>query len=75
MSCPACGLGNQVELSAEMIIHLMGPQNVDSPGVWVFPKLLVCLDCGFSGFNVLEPELGLLAGRPPAGERLARAAG
>jgi hypothetical protein len=61
MSCPLCGSGNEAELAAEMIIHFSGLKNLDNPGVWVFPKLLVCLNCGFSQFIVPEPELVLLA--------------
>jgi hypothetical protein len=30
-----------------MIVHLSGRENRDNPGVWVFSKLSICLDCGF----------------------------
>jgi len=62
MSCQSCRLGNQVELSAEMMLHLGGLKNLDNSGVWLFPKVLVCLDCGSARFTVLESELALLAG-------------
>jgi hypothetical protein len=61
MSCLLCGSGNQAELTAEMLIHFSGLKNLDKPGVWVFPKLLVCLDCGFSYFTVAERELASIA--------------
>ena len=61
MSCPECASSNQSEFPTEMMIHLLGLKNVDNPGVWVFPKLLVCLDCGFARFTVQRPELALLA--------------
>ena len=61
MSCPSCGSENNAEFAAEMIIHFRGLENVDEPGVWVFPKLLVCLDCGFSQLTVPKSELALLA--------------
>src|SRR5437879_2772267 len=54
MSCLLCGSGNQAELTAEMIIHFSGLKNLVKPGVWVFPTLLVCLDCGCSHFTVPE---------------------
>jgi len=46
-----------------MVIHFSfsGSKNLDKPGVWVFPKVLVCLDCGLSQFTVPESELALLA--------------
>jgi len=50
MSCLSCASGNQGGFGAEINIHFLGPQNIDRPGVWAFPKLLICLDCGFSRF-------------------------
>jgi hypothetical protein len=44
-----------------MTIHFSGLKNLDNLGVFVFPMLLVCLDCGFSRFTVPETELALLA--------------
>ena len=62
MQCLLCGSGNASEFPAEMIIHFSYPKNLKSPGVWAFPKILVCVDCGFSQFMVPESELRLLAG-------------
>ena len=64
MSCLLCGSGNQAELTAEMLIHFSGLKNLDKSGVWVFPKLLVCLDCGCSHFTVPERELTSIARTP-----------
>ena len=61
MSCLLCGSGNQAELTAEMLIHFSGLKNLDKPGVWAFPKLFVCLDCGYSRFTVPERELASIA--------------
>ncbi len=61
MSCQLCGSGNEVELDAEMIIHFSGPKNLDKPGVWVFPNVLVCLDCGCSRFTVPARQLASIA--------------
>jgi hypothetical protein len=61
MSCLSCGSGNQTELSAETVIHFSGLKNLDKCGVWVFPKLWVCLDCGFSHFIVPGRELSSIA--------------
>ena len=61
MCCLLCGSGNQAELTAEMVVHFSGLKNLDKPGVWVFPKLSVCLDCGFSYFTVPERELASIA--------------
>ena len=61
MFCLICGSGNQTELTAEMLIHFSGLKNLNKPAVWVFPRLLVCLDCGFSHFTVPERELASIA--------------
>jgi hypothetical protein len=74
MSCPICGLGNQVEFSAEMIVHLGGLKHLDKSGVLLFPNLLVCVSCGFSRFTVSKAELELLVSDSPNSERVRMAA-
>jgi hypothetical protein len=36
----------QAEFASEMIFHFAGLRNVDKPGVLLFSKFSVCLDCG-----------------------------
>jgi predicted nucleic-acid-binding Zn-ribbon protein len=61
MFCPKCAYGNRVEFSAEINIHFSGLRNLDRPSVLVFPKVLVCLNCGFAEFTIPEKELPHLA--------------
>jgi hypothetical protein len=58
--CKACGSINQDKFIAEMAIRSPGLKNIDKPTVWVFPELIVCLDCGMAEFVVPEAELRLL---------------
>jgi hypothetical protein len=70
MFCVMCGSGNQMKFLAEVLVHFAGLKNLDKPGVFLFPDLLVCLDCGSSQFSVPpEKELALLASRAPISER------
>jgi hypothetical protein len=73
MPCALCTSGNQAEFIAEINIHLGGLKNIDNPGVLAFPRLLVCLDCGFTHFTAAEAQLALLARCSPSGEGPARA--
>jgi hypothetical protein len=57
MSCKSCKSQNQRNLSAEVAIHFPGLKGLDKPIVWVFPKVLVCLDCRFTEFGIPETEL------------------
>jgi hypothetical protein len=57
MPCNSCGSANQKKFSAEMGIHFLGLKNIDKPVVWVFPEIVVCLDCGMAEFVVPEAEL------------------
>jgi hypothetical protein len=43
-----------------MSIHFPGLKNVNKLTAWVFPEVLVCLDCGVSEFTVPETELRVL---------------
>jgi hypothetical protein len=68
MSCALCESSNEREFSAEICIHVELPGNLDRPGVLVFPKLVVCLDCGSSRFTIPETELALLSLGTATGE-------
>lgn len=59
-ACPSCGAVNQNRFPTEMAIHFPGLKNVNKPTVWVFPEVLVCLDCGVAEFTVPETELRVL---------------
>ena len=57
MSCPSCASVNQRDFSTEMMVHFSGLENLDKPAVLSFPRVLVCLDCGFSQFMLPGMEL------------------
>jgi hypothetical protein len=61
MSCKSCKSENQSIFNGEIAIHFPGLKGLDKPIVWVFPKLVVCLDCGFTEFAIPEKELRQLA--------------
>jgi hypothetical protein len=48
-------------------------RGLDKPIVWLFPKLAVCLECGFTQFTVPERELSVLVrGTAVEGEEIIR---
>jgi hypothetical protein len=57
MQCPLCASGNQKKFPAEVNIHFSSLGNAGKPAVFVFPRLLVCLDCGSSLFTTPASEL------------------
>ena len=61
MCCALCGSENQTHFAAEIMIHFSGAKHLANPGVLLFPRLLVCLDCGVSQLTLTEGELGLLS--------------
>jgi hypothetical protein len=60
MVCKRCDSDNQSTLNGEVAIHYPGLKGLDKPISWVFPKILVCLDCGFTEFTVPEKDLSVL---------------
>jgi hypothetical protein len=60
MLCKSCQSQNGREFNGEIAIHSSGLKGLNKPIVWVFPKLLVCLDCGFTEFAIPETELCVL---------------
>jgi hypothetical protein len=61
MPCKSCQSSNLCNFNAEINIHFPGLDGLTKPTVWVFPKLLVCLDCGLTEFLVPTDELLRLA--------------
>jgi hypothetical protein len=61
MPCKSCGSVNLKNFIGEMGIRSPGLKGLDKPVVWVFPELIICLDCGTAEFVVPEAELGELA--------------
>jgi hypothetical protein len=65
MKCKSCSSENQRKFSSEIIVHFAGLKNLDTPPVFVFPKLVVCLDCGFTEFAMPEAEVRQLGEGAP----------
>lgn len=60
VTCKVCGSDQQSKFDAEIAIHFPGLKGLSKPHVWVFPELLVCLNCGKSEFTIPEDQLRLL---------------
>jgi|SwirhirootsSR3_FD_contig_31_11097189_length_535_multi_8_in_0_out_0_1 hypothetical protein len=60
MSCKRCGADERKNFNGELAIHFPGMDGIDKPIVWVFPKLLVCLCCGFGEFVVPDEQVAQL---------------
>jgi hypothetical protein len=61
MPCKSCGSVNRKKFTAEIGIHFSELKDIDKPVVWVFPEVVVCLDCGIAEFAVPEHESRQLA--------------
>jgi hypothetical protein len=57
MRCQSCQSTRQVELPGELAVHFPGRENLSTPLVFVFPDIVLCLDCGSAKFTVPEGEL------------------
>ncbi len=42
------------------MIHFSGRRHLENPGVLIFPRISVCLDCGSTLFTIPETELRLV---------------
>jgi hypothetical protein len=57
VQCALCQSDNHAEFAAELNLQFLGLRNLGTPSVLLFPKVSVCLDCGFSNFTTPEAEL------------------
>lgn len=60
MTCKGCHSEKQNVFNGEVAIHFPGRKGLEKPIVWAFPKLVVCLQCGYTEFTVPERELQVL---------------
>ena len=60
MTCISCSSANIETFPSETMIHQSAGKIPPDPGVLVFPKILVCFDCGVSQFTLSETDLGQL---------------
>ncbi len=71
MACTVCLSRNQVEMNTEINIHYSGPADYGDPGIFLYPKVMVCLDCGVSQFIVGEDDLAQIAAHAGSQKRKA----
>jgi hypothetical protein len=63
--CKSCLQGYLKTFNGEVAIHFPGIEGLNKAIVWAFPRLDVCMNCGFTAFMVPERELHVLQdGRP-----------
>jgi hypothetical protein len=60
MACQKWSSENQSTFNGEVGIHFPGREGLSKSIVLVYPKLVVCLKCGFTEFTVPERELRVL---------------
>ncbi len=71
MACKSCRSDNQTQFPTEMNVHFPGKENWEKPSVWLFPSVLICLDCGFAEFSIDGDGLPKLQDVSPSGPHLA----
>ena len=61
MACRSCGANPDVQsFKGEIALHFSGLDGLTKPIVWVFPRVLVCLNCGFAEFAVPDEQVKTL---------------
>ena len=54
MSCRSCYSERLNVFPSEMNIHAPGRAHMNKPTVWVFPRVQICLECGFAEFQLSQ---------------------
>jgi len=61
MKCRGCGGSPEVQaFDSEIALHFPGFDGLNKPIVWAFPKVLICLECGFAEFLVPDDSMQTL---------------
>ena len=74
-NCRICESANVSLLNAETNLHFPGRRGLDQQSIFAFPRVMVCLNCGYAEFTLAESELRLLRTEAtrPSGEKTAAA--
>jgi hypothetical protein len=67
-TCKSCSSDEQQKFQGEVAMHFPGLDGLNKPIVWVFPEILVCLNCGLAEFVVPEERRNILR-NPEAGDQ------
>lgn len=59
MPCTSCRSKNLRRFKGQIAIRYPGLEKADGPPVWVFPELVLCLDCDNALFTVPGASLRL----------------
>ncbi|HTS09564.1 MAG TPA: hypothetical protein VMP68_28625 [Candidatus Eisenbacteria bacterium] len=72
-TCRSCSSEERQSFGGEVALHFHGLDGLNKPIVWVFPEILVCLNCGFAEFIVPDEQKKLLR-NPTEQQKESRAA-
>ena len=57
MTCAKCASDMLKDFDAELAIHFPGREGLEKAHVFVFPKLMACLNCGHVEFVLRKEEI------------------
>ena len=74
MKCRGCGASPAAHpFNGELALHFPGRDGLTRPIVWVFPRVLVCLQCGFAEFVVPDEQVQTLRTTPESSDHIKEA--
>lgn len=69
MKCQRCGTSPAARpFNGELALHFPGLDGLTKPIIWVFPRVLVCLGCGFAEFVVPDEQVQMLRTSPESSD-------
>jgi hypothetical protein len=69
--CKQCGSRSVAEFATEICVHIAGQENCVVPAVFIFPRLVIFLDCGtVAEFSIPEERLSELRSEVERNQRL-----
>ena len=57
LSCGSCSSVNVIELASETCLHFPGQKGLNVEPIFIFPKTVVCLNCGSMQSSLEEREI------------------